>query len=230
MTPDASDRSRNSRSLYPCGRSLRPLRRPASVIVLGATGSIGRQAFDLFARYPERWRVVAVAIRSRVDELAALLDQLAARQPGVEPPWIAVTDAEAHQRARAHPSLMARLLPPGDDALVAAVTRPDHADCVVNALVGAVGLAPTIAAAERGLRIALANKESLVVGGDLVKSAVQSGGAELLPVDSEHSAIAQCLAGRQPERVGRVGVDSGLAVSGRPGAARGGLGRRGDVG
>jgi len=77
---------------------------------------------------------------------------------------------------------------------------PD-ATCVVNGIVGAAGLAPTLAAAERGLRIALANKESLVVGGDLVRQAVRAGEAELLPVDSEHSAIAQCLVGRRRQEV-----------------------------
>jgi 1-deoxy-D-xylulose-5-phosphate reductoisomerase len=96
------------------------------------------------------------------------------------------------------------LLPAGAAALVAAVTAPEHVDCVVNGVVGAVGLAPTIAAAERGVRIALANKESLVVGGELVRAAVRSGGAELLPVDSEHSAIAQCLSGRQPEEIEKL--------------------------
>ncbi|MDP1687341.1 1-deoxy-D-xylulose-5-phosphate reductoisomerase [Hydrogenophaga sp.] len=85
-----------------------------------------------------------------------------------------------------------------------AVTQAQAPACVVNGLVGAAGLAPTLAAAERGLRIALANKEALVVGGQLVAAAVARGGAELLPVDSEHAAIAQCLSGREPSEVARL--------------------------
>ena len=203
MTPDASD-SLRGQPLYPCGQSLRQLPRPAALVVLGATGSIGRQTLDLVTRFPDRWEVVAVAVRSRVAELADLLTHLAQVQPTAKPPLVAVTDEAAHAKAAVHRDLGGRLLPAGAAALVAAVTAPEHVDCVVNGVVGAVGLAPTIAAAERGVRIALANKESLVVGGELVRAAVRSGGAELLPVDSEHSAIAQCLSGRQPEEIEKL--------------------------
>ncbi|MBE0567431.1 MAG: 1-deoxy-D-xylulose-5-phosphate reductoisomerase, partial [Krumholzibacteria bacterium] len=97
-----------------------------------------------------------------------------------------------------------RLLGAGRAGLVEAVTAPADARCLVNGLVGAVGLEPTLAAALRGLRIALANKESLVVGGDLVARAVRKGGAEVLPVDSEHAAIAQCLSGRREDEIARL--------------------------
>ncbi len=203
MTPDASD-SLRGRPLYPCGQPLRQLPRPAALVVLGATGSIGRQTLELVTRFPDHWEVVAVAVRSRVAELTDLLTHLAQIQPAAKPPLVAVTDEAAHAKAAVRGDLGGRLLPAGAAALVAAVTAPEHVDCVVNGVVGAVGLAPTIAAAERGVRIALANKESLVVGGELVRAAVRSGGAELLPVDSEHSAIAQCLSGRQPEEIEKL--------------------------
>ena len=204
MMPSASDSLRSRPPLYPCGQPLRRLPRPAALVVLGATGSIGRQTLDLVTRFPDRWEVVAVAVRSRVAELADLLARLAQVQPAAEPPLVAVTDEAAHAKAASRRDLGGRLLPAGTGALVAAVTAPERVDCVVNGVVGAVGLAPTVAAAERGVRIALANKESLVVGGKLVHAAVTAGGAELLPVDSEHSAIAQCLSGRQPEEIEKL--------------------------
>lgn len=192
------------RSLYPCGRPLRQYPAPLKLVLLGVTGSIGTQTLDLVKRHPDRLQVVAVGCRSRVDELVPLLDDLARACPDHEPPLVAVTDPEAHARAARLPGLGNRLLPSGEEGLVAAVTEPATAHCLVNGLVGAVGLAPTLAAAARGLRIALANKESLVVGGDLVAAEVRRGGAEVLPVDSEHAAIAQCLSGRMEEEIGRL--------------------------
>lgn len=191
-------------SLYPCGRPLQSWPTPLRLIVLGATGSIGRQTLDLVARNPERLQVAAVSCHARTTELAALMADLAAAQPDAPTPLVAVTEATAHARAAVDPVLKHNLLPAGTDSLVTMVRTAEQAHCLVNGLVGAVGLAPTLAAAERGLRIALANKESLVVGGDLVTEAVRRGGAELLPVDSEHSAIAQCLSGRQPTEIERL--------------------------
>jgi 1-deoxy-D-xylulose-5-phosphate reductoisomerase len=191
-------------SLYPCGRPLRAWPSPLRLVVLGATGSIGRQTLDLVGRHPDRLQVAGLACRGRVDELAAAVADLARRQPGAPAPLLAVTDVEAHARAAADPRLAPRLLPAGAAALETLVTEAEDAHCLVNGLVGAAGLAPTLAAAARGLRIALANKESLVVGGDLVARAVRDGGAEVLPVDSEHAAIAQCLSGRQESEIGRL--------------------------
>jgi 1-deoxy-D-xylulose-5-phosphate reductoisomerase len=191
-------------SLYPCGRPLKEFPSPLRLVVLGATGSIGTQTLDLVRRNPGRLQVVAVSCQSRVEDLAGLLDQLAAACPDHPRPLVAVADTAAHARAREIPILSGSLLPGGPDALVAAVQEAEDAHCLVNGLVGAVGLEPTLAAAARGLRIALANKESLVVGGELVAKAVAAGGAEVLPVDSEHAAIAQCLSGRTEDEVARL--------------------------
>ncbi len=190
--------------LYPYRRPRLPLPSPVRLVLLGATGSIGRQTLDLVRRHPERLEVAAVSCQGRVEELAAALADLAAVQPWAPPPLVAVADAAARDRAARLPGWGPRLLAPGGAGLIEAVTGAPAATCLVNGLVGAAGLAPTLAAAERGLRIALANKEALVVGGSLVAAAVARGGAELLPVDSEHAAIAQCLSGRDPAEVARL--------------------------
>ncbi len=186
--------------LYRCAAAPRPSAAPTRVCLLGATGSLGRQTVELVERYPQRLRLVALAAHSRVDELAAAVQRLAAADPAADPPWVAVFDAAAHARAQAVPALRGRLLPPGEAGLLAAAALPE-AEVVVNALVGAAGLAPTLAAVRRGARLALANKESLVVGGELVRAAAAAAGAVVLPVDSEHAAIAQALAGRAWDEV-----------------------------
>jgi 1-deoxy-D-xylulose-5-phosphate reductoisomerase len=186
--------------IYACGVRRRELPAPLRLAVLGVTGSIGSQTLDLVRRHPDRLQVVVVSARRRVDELEACLAELERLAPGADAPLVAVYDAEARERAARLPLAGRRLLAAGDAGLREAAGAAD-ADCVVNGLVGAVGLVPTLAAARRGARIALANKESLVVGGDLVRAAVHEGEAELLPVDSEHSAIAQCLAGRAAAEV-----------------------------
>ena len=201
------DRSFGSGSLYPCGRPLLDFPAPLRLVVLGVTGSIGTQTLDLVRRHPDKLQVAAVGCRSRVGELAGLLAELAAACPDHEPPLVAVTDPVAHAEASNNPVFTGRLLAAGPGALAEAVreaARTRGAHCLVNGLVGAVGLEPTLAAAHLGLRIALANKESLVVGGGLVHEAVRVGGAEILPVDSEHAAIAQCLSGRTEEEIGRL--------------------------
>ena len=172
---------------------------PARVVLLGATGSIGTQTIDLALRMPDRIRIVGMSANSRAGALAALVRSLRDRVPDTTPA-IAVVDPDAHAAAAADPDLKTDLLPPGREGLKL-LAALDGADVVVNGLVGAAGLEPTIAAAEAGRRIALANKESLVVGGRLVKAAVDRGGAVVIPVDSEHSALAQCLRGRSATEV-----------------------------
>ena len=169
---------------------------PLRLVVLGATGSIGAQTLDLVRRHPRQLQVTGVAVGGRWRQLAALLADLPDDGPV---PLVAVADPAAHAAAAAAGVFGDRLLPSA-----VALVEAAAADVVVNGLVGAAGLAPTLSAASRGLRIALANKESLVMGGDLVGEAVRRGGAELLPVDSEHSAIAQCLAGRTRQDVARL--------------------------
>lgn len=190
--------------LYPFQSPRLDFPAPLKLIVLGATGSIGRQTLDLVRAHPDRLQVVAVSCQSRVADLQDLLAGLRQAQPGAPPPLVAVADPQAHRAAAGRLEPAGRLLPPGPQGLVAAVEEAEDAHCLVNALVGAAGLAPTLAGARRGLRIALANKESLVVGGELVGQAARAFGAEILPVDSEHTAIAQCLAGRSPQEVRRL--------------------------
>ncbi|HEU0299515.1 MAG TPA: 1-deoxy-D-xylulose-5-phosphate reductoisomerase [Longimicrobium sp.] len=159
--------------------------------ILGATGSIGASALAVLDQHPDRFRAVALTAHRSVDALRALV----ARH---RPELAVVSDAEVpgHREGGARWAS-------GREALLEAATHPD-ADIVVNALVGAAGLEPTLAALEAGKRVALANKESLVCGGPLVLEAARRGGGELIPVDSEHSAILQCLAGSRPDEVRRI--------------------------
>jgi len=162
---------------------------PQGVVVLGATGSIGASTLDVIARHPQRYRVAALTAHGRVDELVALC--LAHR------PQLAVigeAQREAQLRERLQAAGVACRVASGAAGLLEAAQWPD-ARVVVAAIVGAAGLMPAIAAARAGKRLLLANKEAIVCAGTLLLEAVRSGGAELLPVDSEHNAIHQCLAG-----------------------------------
>ncbi|MEO6408814.1 MAG: 1-deoxy-D-xylulose-5-phosphate reductoisomerase [Burkholderiaceae bacterium] len=161
-----------------------PLQR---VCILGATGSVGTSTLDVIARHPGRFEVVALTAHSRIDELFAQCVQW-------RPRYAAVGDAGQarvlRERLREHgvrTEVMA-----GAQALCELAAHPE-VDAVMAAIVGAAGLAPCLAAARAGKRLLLANKEALVVGGALFMDAVQRGGATLLPIDSEHSAIFQCL-------------------------------------
>ncbi|OBK20747.1 1-deoxy-D-xylulose-5-phosphate reductoisomerase [Mycobacterium asiaticum] len=157
------------------------------VLVLGSTGSIGTQALEVIAANPDRFEVVGLAAGG--NNLDTLLAQRA--QTGVTN--IAVADADAAQRA----GVPFR----GPDAVTRLVEQTE-ADVVLNALVGALGLRPTLAALESGARLALANKESLVAGGPLVLRAARPG--QIVPVDSEHSALAQCLRAGSPDEVAKL--------------------------
>ncbi|VBA37239.1 1-deoxy-D-xylulose 5-phosphate reductoisomerase [Mycobacterium attenuatum] len=158
------------------------------VLVLGSTGSIGTQALEVIAANPDRFEVVGLAAGGK--NLDTLLRQRA--QTGVTN--IAVTDDHAAQRAGDIPYY-------GPDAVTRLINETE-ADVVLNALVGALGLRPTLAALESGARLALANKESLVAGGPLVLRAARPG--QIVPVDSEHSALAQCLRGGTPDEVTKL--------------------------
>ncbi len=158
-----------------------------AVTILGATGSVGRQTLDVLARHPQRYRVLALTAGSRWRELAEQCLQW-------RPRFAALADDGAAVALRNH------LREAGSDtevlsgaAGIVALAALAEADIVVAAIVGAAGVRPTLAAVEAGKRILLANKETLVVTGDLFIKAVQRHGATLLPVDSEHNAIFQCL-------------------------------------
>lgn len=157
------------------------------ISVLGSTGSIGRNTLDVLARHPDRFAVFALSGATQVD---LMLQQCAQFKP--EFVVMAQQDAglQLQEKIRANGLNMAVLWGPENLAMVAA--HPD-VDVVMAAIVGAAGLAPCLAAAHAGKRLLLANKEALVVGGSLFMQAVQQGGATLLPIDSEHSAIFQSL-------------------------------------
>jgi len=159
------------------------------VAVLGSTGSIGRSALRVLERHGDRFHVVALTAYGSRDRL---LQQAAATGA----PYVCLVGPD---EAGAETAGVAT----GPGRLVDAATHPD-AVIVLNAIVGAAGLEATLAALRAGKRVALANKESLVMAGDLVMTAAREGGGEIVPVDSEHSAVLQCLAGHDAAEVARL--------------------------
>jgi len=157
------------------------------VTVLGSTGSIGKNTLDVMARHPERFEVFALTAATQVDLLLAQCVQFRPRFA------VLGTDAAASQlrRGLAEAGLCTEVLV-GPGALCEVSAHPE-VDAVMAAIVGAAGLAPCLAAARAGKKLLLANKEALVVGAEFFLDAVQEGGATLLPIDSEHSAIFQSL-------------------------------------
>ncbi len=174
-----------------------------SISILGATGSVGASTLDLIAREPGKWRVVALTANGNAAQLARLARQFR--------PEIAVLADESKL-----PTLRDLLAGTGiecaggEAALIEAASRP--ADLTLSAIVGCAGLAPTMAAIEQGGTIALANKEALVSAGEVLTRAVAKHGATLLPTDSEHNAIFQCLAGNDLAQVRKIT----LTASGGP--------------
>lgn len=164
-----------------------------TLAILGATGSVGRSTLDLVERDPARWRVKALSAATNAHALAEQAIRVR--------PEIAVVADEA-----AYPALKAALHGTGIEAAGGAAALADaaEADIVMAAIVGAAGLRPTLRAVERGATVAIANKETLVCAGDLVRAAAAKSGARLLPVDSEHNAIYQCFDFDRPELVAKV--------------------------
>lgn len=166
-----------------------------TLAVLGSTGSIGTQALDVVRADPEVAEVVALAASSSVEQLAAQAHEL-------RPKLVAVADASKRDE-------LAAAVPPGTEVLAgpgALAELATAADVVLNAVVGFAGLEVTLAALAAGKRLALANKESLIAGGPVVQQVRRAPGAELVPVDSEHSAVHQCLraSDRPAEEVARL--------------------------
>ncbi len=181
------------------------------IAILGSTGSIGVSTLDVVARHPDRYRVVALSANTDVDgmlaqcrihrpELVAMADESCAR---------ALRDALNAEGLRIE--VMA-----GTEGLEAVAGHPDATD-LMAAIVGAAGVLPTLAAVRLGRRVLLANKESLVVAGDLFMAEVRAGGAEILPIDSEHNAVFQCMPPNFANGLGEVGVEKILlTASGGP--------------
>jgi 1-deoxy-D-xylulose-5-phosphate reductoisomerase len=159
------------------------------ISLLGSTGSVGTQTLDVVRKHPDRFQVVALVAGSNAELFAAQVDEF---RPGLAVLADGQIDAPAWTQFRT-----------GRDAVVEAAAY-DGADLVVNALVGSAGLVPTLAALDADKTVALANKESLIAGGDLVMRRVLDTPERLLPVDSEHSAVFQCLAGNRLLDVRRV--------------------------
>lgn len=181
---------------------------PQRIVILGSTGSIGRSTLDVVDRHPGRFEVAGLAAGRRVERLAEQVRRYRPRAVGV-----ADAAAAAHLR-RLCPELRdIRIGPQGAAEIAVGV----GAEIVVAAIVGAAGLVPTLAAASAGLTIALANKEALVAAGELMVRAARDGGARLLPVDSEHNAIHQCLRAGERGEVRRLV----LTASGGPFRGRG---------
>jgi 1-deoxy-D-xylulose-5-phosphate reductoisomerase len=157
------------------------------VVVLGSTGSIGVNTLDVLARHPERFEVFALTAASRVDEMLAQCARFTPRYATMADP-VACRMLADRIKAEGLPTQVLS----GDEALCQ-IAAHQEVDVVMAAIVGAAGLAPCLAAARAGKRLLLANKEAIVVGGALFMDAVREGGALLLPIDSEHSAIFQCL-------------------------------------
>ncbi|MEE8133962.1 MAG: 1-deoxy-D-xylulose-5-phosphate reductoisomerase [Gemmatimonadales bacterium] len=158
------------------------------VAILGSTGSIGTSALRVIERQRERFRVVALTAYGS----AEMLEE-----------QIAASGATFGGLVNGGPGASDNGLMPGPECLVEAATHPD-ADIVLNAVVGAAGLQATLAALKAGKRVALANKETLVMAGDLVKEAARQGGGEIVPIDSEHSAVLQCVVGRPHSEMRRL--------------------------
>jgi len=164
------------------------------IAILGSTGSVGTQTLEVIAAFPDRYAVHSLTANTRVDLLAR---QIALFNPAA----VAIRDDE-----RAHMLPVGGSAPAihtGVEGLIEAVTHRD-VDMVISALPGSAGLVPTLKAIEAGKTIGLANKEILVMAGEIVMESARRNGVDILPVDSEHSAVHQCLAGQDPDRVARV--------------------------
>jgi len=167
------------------------------LVILGSTGSIGTQALDVVRRNPDRFQVVGLAAAQNHELLVGQIREFM-------PPQVAVSDEAAAGELRGalvgirSPEILA-----GPEA-AELLARDSESDMVLNAMVGAVGLAPTLATLQSGKMLALANKESLIVGGELVMDLVKGEPDRLVPVDSEHAALAQCLRGERRDDLRRV--------------------------
>jgi len=166
------------------------------LIILGSTGSIGSQTLDVVRKHPDKFSIVALAAKKSWQRLVKQ-----AREFGVEA--IALLDAEAAFRAQEELQDSDIVVLSGRKG-IKTLAGWGEADMVVSSMVGMAGLVPTLRAIERGRDVALANKESLVVGGQVVMDAVKENEVKLLPIDSEHSAIFQCMSGEKVETLSRL--------------------------
>ena len=163
------------------------------VTILGSTGSIGVQTLDIIRRHPDRFKVASLVAHSRWEQLAEQAREFSAES-------VVIGDERHYEKLKAALADTTIKVMAGGEA-INHVAESYRSDTVVNALVGYAGLHPTLLAIESGKRIALANKETLVVGGDIIMAAARRKGVEILPIDSEHSAIMQCLEGEKRKSI-----------------------------
>jgi 1-deoxy-D-xylulose-5-phosphate reductoisomerase len=166
---------------------------PTGIVILGATGSIGLQTLEVVAAYPGRFRVVGLSANTNAEKMAELV---ARHRPAV----VAMADPRAADRLE---KLFSKPVESGRGALVRLATAKD-AGLIVVAVVGQAGLEPVHAAVQAGKKVAIANKESLVMAGELIMKTARAQKAEILPVDSEHAAVRQLLAAVSPGQIRRV--------------------------
>ena len=166
-----------------------------NICILGSTGSIGQNSLEVIANFPGVFRPVYLTTNNNIELLAKQVERF-------RPEAVAILDPGAAAAFKRSMNGAVRVLA-GEEGLLELVTAKD-VDIVISSLVGFAGLVPTIEAIKRGKTVALANKETLVVAGELITRLVREHNAALIPIDSEHSAILQCLAGEKPERVERL--------------------------
>lgn len=165
------------------------------ILILGSSGSIGVNALNVIRNFPEKFVVSGLTVNSRIDVLEQQIKEF-------HPEFVVVNDESKAKELQSNIGNLCQVLS-GYDELLNAASQRDY-DILLGSMVGFAGLAPTLEAIKRGKRIALANKETLVVAGELVTKLVLENGAEILPVDSEHSAIYQCLVGENLNEVEKL--------------------------
>ena len=165
------------------------------ILILGSTGSIGINTLDVIRQHPDKFSVSALTINTRIDLLIPQIKEF-------KPELVVVTNESAAEKLRGNTNINCEILS-GVDGLVYAAANCEY-DILLGAMVGFAGLLPTIEALKRGKRIALANKETLVVAGELITKLSKEHNSEIIPVDSEHSAIYQCLVGEKAEEVKKL--------------------------
>ncbi len=183
------------------------------IAILGSTGSVGKSTLDIVARNPERFHVVALGARHSIEELLIQVKQFA-------PSYVVVTDAHAGDKFKSQIKQLTQLekIPTviiGSQGLNEIVTLPE-VDCVMAAIVGAAGLLSTLAAAQAGKTVLLANKEALVMSGELLIATARQHEATLLPIDSEHNAVFQCMHNHANDEVIKHITQVTLTASGGP--------------
>ncbi|HRP91396.1 MAG TPA: 1-deoxy-D-xylulose-5-phosphate reductoisomerase [Ignavibacteriaceae bacterium] len=165
------------------------------ILILGSSGSIGINALNVVRNFPDKFRVVGLSVNSRIDLLEKQIKEF-------NPEFVVVTDESKAKELKTNIGNLCEVFS-GNEGLLKVAIEKDY-DVLLGAIVGFAGLAPTLEAIKRGKRIALANKETLVVAGELVTKLILANSAEIIPVDSEHSAIYQCLVGENLNEVEKL--------------------------